>query len=109
MRFLCKDYEKPIAIAQAIKYILYNPEKIRTIKEKAISVGRSFSKELIDKKEIEIYETIISTKANDKSSFILWWKVVSKYIFQETKSTIKNFIKKSIVGKVYYAICKTQI
>lgn len=63
---LVDEYENPQILANAICSVLAGGEKINIMKAEARNVGLEFSKEKIDRQEVEIYKKVISLGACDK-------------------------------------------
>lgn len=71
---LVDDYENPKRIAGAIIKVFEGGENISNIKSAARSVGLQFSKEAVDKQEINIYEEIIN-KGSNSEHMQLWSRI----------------------------------
>lgn len=78
---LVDDYENPKEIARAIVKVLEGGENISNIKRAARDVGLQFSKEIVDKQEMDIYKEIIN-RGSDSRNIPLWklTKLKRKYI-----------------------------
>ena len=78
---LVKEYENPLAIANAINYVLDNENEVKILKNNARLVGEHFSKEYVDSQEIAIYEEIIKAgvKSRKKLPFLKRKKLEWKY------------------------------
>ncbi len=66
---LVDDYNEPTKIAEAIILATSQCKEVEEMKKKARLVGLRFEKKEIDKKEIEIYEQVMRTKANNKINY----------------------------------------
>lgn len=78
---LVDEYNNPREIAHAINVVLAGGEKIENMKIRARDVGLQFSKVVIDKKEINIYERIIKGKAQvEKVPITVRAQLVHKYM-----------------------------
>ena len=69
---LVKDFENPKMIADAIGWTIENTDDSKRLGENARKVGERFSKELVDKQEIEIYKRIIETGPRTRNKVSLW-------------------------------------
>lgn len=83
---LVDDYENPIAIAEAIRYVLTDSDEIDIMRKNACEVSFGFGKDAIDQQEISIYETLFTIKPNDKN--------YDELKIQLLRREYKNFIKK---------------
>lgn len=78
---LVEEYQNPVAIANAINSILSNGIDVEAMTKNARNVGKCFSKDIIDKKEIDIYKEIIE-KGVQKRVYIPFkkkWELERKY------------------------------
>ncbi len=57
---LVDEYENPEILAQRIKEALQEDDRIANMRREARNVGLRFSKDKVDKQEIELYENVIS-------------------------------------------------
>lgn len=89
---LVDEYENPVKIADAIKKCLSNDDEIKTMKNKAREVGYCFSKDDVDRQEIEIYKEVIKSKPNNKINNILKFRM----IFQEKYNSFIRYIKSAL-------------
>ena len=64
---LVNDYNDPVALADALKYVLDNKSETDRIRKNARKVGEYFSKESVDAQEIAIYEQIINKGPRPRS------------------------------------------
>lgn len=86
---LIKDYENPRAIADAILSTENQNLKSLSLKRNAREVGLRFSKDIIDKQEIAIYEKVLSIKANNCVN-----KELRKKMHPSMKTKVNSFILK---------------
>lgn len=68
---LLDEYENPRAVAEAIRHVLEDTDDIKKMKSNARNVGMKFKKEIIDQKEIEIYQKMVTIGAGNKCNYQL--------------------------------------
>lgn len=76
---LVRDYRDPREIAKAVKKIIYDEAFSGTLRKNARKVGYRFSKDVVDKAEIEIYKYAIEhgsvcKKMNIRDGFKIYWR-----------------------------------
>lgn len=72
---LVRDYENPLAIADALLRVLEKKVDVDCIKDEARKVGERFEKSIIDKKEIDIYKEIIDRGLRFRTEVPIWEKI----------------------------------
>lgn len=78
---LVDDYQNPKKIAEAILLAESNTEEMIHMRAAARNVGLHFTKDIIDKQEIEIYEKVMASGANNKMNYNLklFWESIRYY------------------------------
>ena len=87
---LVDDYENPIEIAKAIKKCFSNNNDILEMRTNARNVGLKFSKDIVDRQEIEIYKQMIDMGASTKNFYNLKYNMI-----------FKGFLNKSVINRYY--------
>lgn len=85
---LVDEYENPTKLSDAINMCISNDKNIQEMKKNARSVGLRFSKDRIDKQEIEIYKEMIQLKSNDNNNYQLKYKMITS----DWINSLKNFV-----------------
>lgn len=98
---LVDDYENPEEIADAVKRVINNPEQTMAMKKNARKVGLAFEKDAVDRQEIEIYEKVISLKANDRNNDELRTGLMAKEREEERIKRHNRLIKTLHVDTAY--------
>ena len=85
---LVDEYENPTKLSDAINMCISSDKNIQEMKKNARSVGLRFSKDRIDKQEIEIYKEMIQLKPNDNNYYQLKYKMITR----DWINSLKNFV-----------------
>ena len=107
---LVDDFENPIAIANAILTAVEgDPDEIQRIRKNARKVGLSFSKETVDRQEIEIYRE--SMQMDLRNSELVPKKVIYSFYWGEAVKKSRQYILDKLrssqtARKVYHILKK---
>lgn len=102
---LVDDYENPAAIADAIRSVLESDQdEIKKIRKNARAVGLRFTKEAVDRQEIEIYQKVMQMGPKDRKPIPV--KFSWRYSWNEKKDIARHNLSEKIpsnspVRKVY--------
>lgn len=107
---LVDDFENPIAVANAVLTAVEgDPEEIQRIRKNARKVGLSFSKEVVDRQEIEIYREAMQMDLGN-SEFVPR-KVLHSYYWSEAVKKSRQYIRDKLgsnqtARKIYHMLKK---
>ena len=92
---LVDDFENPIAIADAIlKAVEGNPDEIQRIRRNARKVGLRFSKEAVDRQEIEIYKQAMQMDLTDQKPRPI------KYAWESNWKEKRDLVRQSLIERI---------
>jgi glycosyltransferase involved in cell wall biosynthesis len=101
---LIDAFEDPIVIAKAIRKCIDNGKEIQEMKRNAREVALSFSKDAVDRQEIEIYKEVIYAAANNRNNSRLKRKQMLQEKKEKTVYNIKRALKIIRINKLYHLI-----